>query len=64
MSKKDDKYNKKVTISLTEKDHSKLKELADDDRRTINQFASFLVEDGIDSKWVDNTPKESAVSRV
>lgn len=41
------KYDKKVTVSLTEKDHTTLQAMADDDRRHINQMASMLIEDDI-----------------
>ena len=52
MSKKETKYNKKVTISLSEEDFKKLEKIAEDDRRTIQQKASFMVEDAIDSLWI------------
>ena len=42
------KYNKKVTISLTEEDFAQLESAAESDRRTTNQYASMLIEDVID----------------
>ena len=45
------KYSKKITVSLTEEDYSRLEQLAEDDRRTIQQKASFMVEDAIDGMW-------------
>ena len=58
-SKQKTKYNKKVTISLTEEDFAKLQKLAEDDRRTVQQRASFFVEDAIDAVWVDTDEDNS-----
>jgi len=43
-------YNKKVTVSLTEEEHTKLQTLADKDRRHINQMASMMIEDALIAK--------------
>lgn len=50
------KYNKKVTVSLTEDDHAKLQKIADDDRRHINQMASLLIEDALKNVTSDKNP--------
>jgi hypothetical protein len=49
------KYTKKVTVSFTPEDYSKLEKLAEDDRRTTAQKASFMIEDAIDAIWTDDT---------
>jgi len=41
------KYPKKVTVSLTEEDFAKLVSMAENDRRTVNQMASMVIEDAI-----------------
>jgi len=47
-------YNKKVTVSLTEEEHTKLQAIADKDRRHINQMASMMIEDALVAKSAPN----------
>lgn len=56
------KYDKKVTVSLTEEDHTTLQDLADNDRRHINQMASMMIEDMIKAKQEKSTSSISSVS--
>ena len=49
-------YNQKITVSLTEQDKAKLDQLAETDRRTVQQMASIFVEDAI----ADATAPDSA----
>jgi len=40
---------KKATIHMTEDDYAKAEALADQDRRTVTQYLSIIMEDAIDA---------------
>lgn len=42
-------YSAKSTVHLTEEHMKKAEALADDDRRTLPQFLSIIVEDALDA---------------
>ena len=63
MAKTKSKYDKKVTISLTESDFAQLEALAEADRRTTNQYASMMVEDVLDLERKD-APVAEAKAKV
>jgi len=41
------KYNKKITIPLTEQDYASLERIQDNSRLSLGQVASMMVEDAI-----------------